>query len=325
VVDAETATPFLQRHGPGGQASYDSDEELAAAAVHAVEPVVGAEHVRASVHVDYDLSTSEDTSEIYDPKATTALTQQHTEEQAGGNAPAGVPGTVSNVPSSTAAAPNVASAVDNQTSRSDSTTFAVSKSIRHVTQPAGRVRRIAAAVLVDDVVETKEERGKVQTTRHKRTPEEMAAIEKLARAAIGIDDQRGDLLAVENLSFQSSPVEMPAAPGKWDRWRTLLQQWSGALRYIGITLLFLVVYALILRPVKKQALEALRKIPAQLAQPVAAGAGAGGIDLPGIELPAGSEEARRAGLLKRQLADKIKGEPANASRLVSTWIREKKK
>ncbi|MGC2152402.1 MAG: flagellar basal-body MS-ring/collar protein FliF, partial [Terriglobales bacterium] len=43
VVDADTATPFLARRGPGNRASFDADEELAAAAVHAIEPVVGGE------------------------------------------------------------------------------------------------------------------------------------------------------------------------------------------------------------------------------------------------------------------------------------------
>src|SRR5271166_1493027 len=103
VVDAETAMSFLARRGPSGRASFDSDEELAAAAVHAIEPVVGAQHVRASVHVDYELSSSEDTSEIYDPKAAATLAQQHSEELAGGANPAGVPGVASNVPSSTSA------------------------------------------------------------------------------------------------------------------------------------------------------------------------------------------------------------------------------
>lgn len=322
VVDAETASPLLTRRGPGG-GSFVSDEELATAAVRALEPVVGAEHVRASVHVDYDLSTSEDTSETYDPKATAALTQQKSEEQAGGGATAGVPGTASNVPGSGTANAAIVPAIENQSSKSESTTFAVSKSVRHVMQPAGRVRRITAAVLVDDVVETKEEAGKTTSTRRKRTPEEMTAIEKLARAAIGVDEQRGDLLAIENLSFQTIPVEIPAGPSKWDRIRQLLTQFGGVLRYAGITLLFLIVYALILRPVKKQALEALRQIPAQLARsakPLAAGAGSE----PGIELPGASEEAKRAAALKKQLAEKIKSEPATASRLVQGWIRDQK-
>ncbi len=377
VVDADTATSFLARRGPSGRASFDSDEELAAAAVHAIEPVVGAEHVRASVHVDYDLSSSEDTSEIYDPKASATLVQQHTEELAGGGGPAGVPGVTSNVPGSTAAiaplvapvtaavvppavppvvppvvspvvpgssaaavttaAPGVAgnvpggasaissvlSAIDNQSSKSDSSTFAVSKNTRHVLNPAGRVRRITASVLVDDAVDTKQENGKPSSVRRKRTPEEMTAIEKLARAAIGVDDQRGDLLAVENLSFQSVPVESPAAPGKLDKLRLLFLPWMGALRYVGITLLFLAVYALVLRPVKKQAIAAFKQIPAHLAKPAAAGAAALN-PLANIALPRGSEEANRAGALKKEIGEKIKAEPAAASRLVQTWIHDPK-
>ena len=323
VVDAETASPLLSRRGPGGRTSFDSDEELAAAAVRAIEPVVGAEHVRASVHVDYDLSTSEDTSETFDPKSTAALTQQKSEEQAGGGGPAGVPGTASNVPGSGTSNAAIVPAIENQSSKSESTTFAVSKNVRHVMQPAGRVRRITAAVLVDDVVETKQEAGKTTSTRRKRTPEEMTAIEKLARAAIGVDDQRGDLLAIENLSFQTSPVETPAEPSKWDRIRQILTQFGGVLRYAGITLLFLMVYALILRPVKKQALEALKQIPAQLArsaQPLASAAGGDA----GIELPGASEEGKRATALKKQIAEKVKSEPAAASRLVQGWIRDQK-
>ena len=323
VVDAETATPFLARRGPSGRASFDSDEELAAAAMHAIEPVVGAEHVRASVHVDYDLSSSEDTSEIYDPKATAPLAQQHSEELAGGANPAGVPGVASNVPGSTTAVPSMPSTLDNQSSKSESATFAVSKNIRHIMNPAGRVHRITASVLVDDAADTKQENGKSTTVRRKRTPEEMTAIEKLARAAVGVDDQRGDLLVVENLSFQTAPVESPAAPGQLDKWRLLVQPWVGALRYVGITLLFLVIYALVLRPVKKQAIAAFKQIPTHFAQPLAAGAAAPSA-LASIELPPGSEEARRAGLLKKELADKIKAEPAAASRLVQTWIREPK-
>jgi flagellar M-ring protein FliF len=332
VVDADTATSFLARRGPSGRASFDSDEELAAAAVHAIEPVVGAEHVRASVHVDYDLSSSEDTSEIYDPKATAPLAQQHSEELAGGANPAGVPGVASNVPGSsavpasnvpatTAVGPSVFSAIDNQSSKSDSSTFAVSKNTRHVLNPAGRVRRITASVLVDDAADTKQENGKSTSVRRKRTPEEMQAIEKLARAAIGVDDQRGDLLAVENLSFQTSPVETPTAPSNLNKWRVLIQTWMGALRYVGITLLFLLVYAMVLRPVKKQAMAAFKQIPARLAQPLAAKAAAAQA-FAGAELPQGSEEAKRAGALKKEIGEKIKAEPAAASRLVQTWIRD---
>ena len=115
-------------------------------------------------------------------------------------------------------------------------------------------------------------------------------------------------MAVENLSFQTAPVETPVPPGKWDRWLRLLQQWSRAFRYVGITLLFLAVYALILRPVKKEALAAFKQIPAQLARSPQGPPGAARKQLEEEEIPVGSEDAKRAAQLKKQLSEKIKAE-----------------
>src|SRR5271157_1286715 len=135
VVDADSNTPLLHgRDGAGGRA-YAPDEELAKTLVHTLEPVVGADHVRASVHVEYDLGTSEDTQEVHDPKTPTALTTEHSEESSTGGAPAGVPGTASNVPSGTPPAA-AAAAAEHSSSRSDSTTFAISKSLHRSLEPA---------------------------------------------------------------------------------------------------------------------------------------------------------------------------------------------
>src|SRR5271165_3061492 len=323
VVDADSNTPLLRNHdGPGGVA-YGLDEELAKTLLHTLEPVVGPDHVRASVHVEYELGTSEDTQETFDPKSSATLTQEHSEENSSGGAPAGVPGTASNVPSG---APPAAAApgVEQSNSKSDATTYAVSKTLHHSVEPAGRVRRIAAAVLVDDAVETTEQAGKRTTTRRKRSADEMKDIEQLARAAIGVDTQRGDVLAVENLSFQQTPGETLPPPSKTERWRLLLQPWAWALRYLGLAALFLVIYWLVLRPVKKQALAAFRELPGRVAgrlAPAAAGAGgAGTLEGAGIE-----EGGKRAGQLKRLLTEKVKAEPEAASRLVQGWVREEPK
>ena len=324
VVDADSNMPLLHnREGAGGQA-YGLDEELAKTLVHTLEPVVGPDHVRASVHVEYELGTSEDTQETYDPKSSATLTQEHSEENATGGVPAGVPGTASNVPSGTPA-PVSAPGAEQSNSRSDATTYAVSKSLHHSVEPAGRVHRIDAAVLVDDAVETTETAGKRTTTRRKRTPEEMKQIEQLARAAIGVDPQRGDVLAVENLSFQETPSEAIPPPTRTEHFRRLIEPWSWALRYVGLAALFLVIYWLVLGPVKKQALAAFRDLPGRVAgrlTPQAAGA-AGGVALGagqgGIE-----EGGKRASHLKRLLTEKVKAEPEAASRLVEDWVGEEK-
>jgi flagellar M-ring protein FliF len=331
VIDADTNTPML--HGREGGRTYAPDEELAKTLVHTLEPVVGADHVRASVHVEYDLGTSEDTQETYDPKTPTALSQEHSEEESVGEAPAGVPGTASNVPATTAApaagatttppvpaAPAIAASAEHSSSKSDSTTYAVSKSLHRSVEPAGRIRRIAAAVLVDDAVEWSQQGGKRTSTRRKRTPDEMKIIDQLARAAIGVDTQRGDVLAVENLSFEEVPADIPPPPTKVEHWRSLLQSWSWMLRYVGLAALFAVVYFLILRPVKKQALTAFRELPGKVAKSFAPAAGAGGLnpEESGLAQPQG----QRAKDLKKLLTDKVKAEPAAASRLVESWVRE---
>lgn len=340
VVDADSNLPLVHGREGGGGRAFAPDEDQAKTLVHTLEPVVGADHVRASVHVEYDLGTSEETQEVYDPKTTATLTQEHSEESSTGMAPAGVPGTTSNVPAATApatAAPGAAkgaalagvagagSGAEQSSSRSDSTTYAVSKSLHRSVEPAGRVRRIAAAVLVDDAVEVTEQAGKRTSTRRKRTVDEMKEIEQLARAAIGVDAQRGDVLAVENLSFQEMPLEMPAAPGKAEHWRRLLEPWSWILRYVALAALFAVVYMLILRPVKKQAMTAFRELPGKIVsrsstQPLAASGVLGPFEEAGQ--PPG--EGQRANQLKRMLTDKVKAEPAAASRLVESWVREDK-
>jgi flagellar M-ring protein FliF len=320
VVDADSNTPLL--HGREGGRTYAPDEELAKTLVHTLEPVVGADHVRASVHVEYDLGTSEETQETYDPKTPTALTQEHSEESSVGEAPAGVPGTASNVPSGTPT-PAAAASAEHSMSKSDSTTYAISKSMHRSLEPAGRVRRIAAAVLVDDAVDWTEQAGKRTSTRRKRTADEMKEIEQLARAAIGVDAQRGDVLAVENLSFQEMPLETPPPPTKSEHWRHLLEPWSWILRYLGLAALFLVIYALILRPVKKQAIAAFRELPGKIAQrnSLKPSLTPGALS-PLEEAGKPSGEGQRASQLKRMLTDKVKAEPAAASRLVESWVRE---
>jgi len=319
LVDADTNTPMMRGGRESGAGSADLEQGLAKKILATLEPVVGPEHVRASVHVEYDTSSSDNTDEIYDPKTTATLTQQKSEENAGGAGPGGVAGTASNTPGVTPPAVTVSS--DNQASRSESETFAVSKSVRHTMQPPGRIRRIAAAVLVDDAIEAGAA-GKT-AVRRKRSPEEMKQFEQLAAAAVGMDTQRNDAVVVQNLSFQELPTEQPIAPGKIERARRALVEWSAVLRYAGVTGLFLFVYLLMLRPIKKQILTAFRELPSRLERPARENVqtikGPGEVE---IELPQGAEQGRLAATLKKELTDKLQNEPGNATRLIQSWIRE---
>jgi flagellar M-ring protein FliF len=141
-----------------------------------------------------------------------------------------------------------------------------------------------------------------------------------------VDTARGDVLAVENLSFQELPLEIVTPPTKLEHWRQWLQQWSWILRYVGLAALFGVIYALILRPLKKQALIAFRELPGKLGgadgTTVLSAAGAPiAIKEAGVSPPS---EGQRANQLKKLLTEKVKAEPAAAGRLVESWVREEK-
>jgi hypothetical protein len=127
---------------------------------------------------------------------------------------------------------------------------------------------------------------------------------------------------VENLSFQELPPrEAVLPPGKTEYWRKLLQPWAWALRYVALATLFLVVYGLILRPVKKQALAAFRQIPVKLSSTAPQVAGAPGQRGTPPLVEAG-DSTRSASQLKRMLTEKVKAEPESASRLVQSWVRK---
>lgn len=358
VVDADTNRPL----GGPRRNSFSPDggleQELSTQLLQTLEPVVGSQHVRARVNVEYDPSTMEENDETYDPKSAVAVSEQKSEEQVGGALTGGVPGTSSNVPgggsddgktpaasSTKATAANGAKtttdtvdfkpAADNRTrtvvdggdgtqiSKSESNTYAVNKVVRHTLQPAGRIRRITAALLVDDAIDVKQENGKRTETRRKRTPDELKQIEDLAKAAIGVDATRGDILTVQNLSFDQSPVEAPAKPTIMQKVRVTLDDWSSLVRYAAIILLFLLAYALLLRPLKKQLLTTFRELPANLSaksQPA-----------PIAELDPGQDAStlpapqQRALTLKKQLLEKVSDEPQAASKLIQAWIHEEAK
>jgi flagellar M-ring protein FliF len=340
VIDADGNVPMLSgRHSQG--VDHDEVDEmehhLSEKLISTLAPLVGREGLRASVTVEYDLASTESTQETYDPNGSVVLTSQVSQDQSTDTDPQGIPGTPSNAPDSSAK--GAASAAADSTAeqagqRNESKTYAVSKSVRYVVQPSGGIKRIAAAVLVDDAEETKSEGNTKVETRRKRSADELKQIEELAKAAIGIDPARGDHLSVQNVSFASiSPGPPPNLP---ERLAPLLQEWMGVVRYAGLAALFLLVYLLLLRPVKKQIIAALSveqpRLPRGITQHRALGQGeapeasepeAGESADQGVgELTDINAEVKKTVVLKNQLVERIKKNPQAASRLIQNWVRQ---
>jgi flagellar M-ring protein FliF len=332
TTDGQIPSPGHGRMIAGGSGTADLETLLAERVVQTLSPVLGSDHIKSSITIDYDPTSGESTQELFDPDKSVVLSSQTSQETVGDLEPAGIPGTPSNTPNSQAnatAAAQVKTSTTTQGIHSESKTYAVSHTTRHLLEPAGRVRRLAAAILVDDAVETKTENGKTQETRRKRTADELKQIEELAKAAIGFDAQRGDLFSLQNISFVQAPVEVSPPLGKFEKVKVFVEHWTGLLRYAALFLIFLLVYLFVLRPVQKQVVTILQNPARMVAMNAAAGAlpaGAGALAeaaaLPAAGMVERGPEVAQTIQLKKELVSRIKADPESASRLVQNWVRE---
>jgi flagellar M-ring protein FliF len=315
IIDADSDRSLGLSHDNTDSSEGDEarlDQQL----MNTLEPVVGANAIRASVNIQYDRGSSEENAEKYDPTVSALLSQQSTEDTAGGNPiPAGVPGTASNVPV-TKAPKSTPTAT--QSSKSESSQYGVNKTVIHTVTPAGRIQRLTAAILVDDAVVKTVRNGKTTYTRRKRSQDELNKIQALAEAAIGYDAKRGDTISVQDMPFDGNTLnsDVPAAG-----WATKVQKtvsdYSSLVRPVSLLGLFLLVYLFLVRPIQKQAL-APNKLATGMQPALAAGAAPA---LPG-EVTENIDVNRKAAQLKDQAFELVRQKPADTARAMQAWVRE---
>jgi len=318
IIDADSARSLGLHHD--GQDDGDGfDASLMQRLVSTLEPVVGINKIRASVNVDHNQGSSEESQEKYDPSVSALLSDQKTEDTAGGAAVStGVPGTGSNVPkpAKTPAPPATPGTV--QSSKTETAQYGVNRVITRTLTPAGRIQRVTAAILVDDAVVKTMQGSKATFTKRKRTPEELTKIRELAEAVIGFDAKRGDTISVQNMSFDSDPSDSEVALPNWtEKVHKTVSDYSSLLRPASLLVLFLLAYLFVLRPIQKHALSPGQPLMAQPA--LAAGAGADRLGMGAQEIPVGP---KRAAQLKEQTVELVRLKPVDTTRAVQAWLRE---
>ncbi|MBB3179123.1 flagellar basal-body MS-ring/collar protein FliF [Variovorax sp. Sphag1AA] len=328
-----------------------------------LQPIVGANNVRAQVAADIDFSTVEHTDEKYSPNAdptrASIRSQQSSESnQRGAVPPGGVPGALSNQPPVNPTAPitnptppgqpgaqgaqgaqnaqargaqgaaaananaasttSTAAAAGPGSSRKDVTTnYELDRSIRHVQQGAGGVRRLSVAVVVNykDAVEG----GK--TTQRALTPVEIDQIRNLAKEAMGFSQERGDSLNVVNSAFADDrEPPAPEVPVWRDPQNIELAKTVGG--YLLVALLALFAWFAVLRPILRKHLA-----PPPAPEPVVATQETNGDEPKLDDTPQiAPEEALRVREAARQKADMdyahqlAEQDPKLVATLISHWM-----
>jgi flagellar M-ring protein FliF len=229
-------------------------------------PILGANAVRAQVTADIDFTYNEQTQELFNPESQVPVSVQIAEEQSSGKSLGGVPGALSNQPPAATEVPEQAKAQsaagsaspNSRSSRKETRNFEIDKTVSHTRYAMGRVRRLSAAVVVDDKVIINDAGERVRTG---RSPEEIERITELVKKAIGFSTQRGDSVNVINEAFTEPvvPEDLPEQPIWEQSWI-----WDAAKQFVGGILLLLILFG-VLRPVIKnlsKSIEPLYKVPA---------------------------------------------------------------
>jgi flagellar M-ring protein FliF len=154
------------------------EQSLAKKIITLLEPHVGVGKVRADVKLKMNFGKMETTEETVDPDSLAKVSENS---------------------ESSSTAPSKSK------SEKSLINYEVSKKITHLTKPMGEIERISAAVVIDDaLVDVREQGGELVKQSRRRTSEELEAIKKIVRAAVGFDSQRGDVIEVANLPFDTS-------------------------------------------------------------------------------------------------------------------------
>ncbi len=317
LVDAAGNLPLGPKTADAMQLS--AEQALEDKLVATLEPVTGVGNVRASVTLDYDATATEETQENYDPDKTATLSMQRTEQSSGAQpVAAGVPGTASNAPNTQALPVYPHETASPQTAKSESSTYGVSKTVRHMVENPGRVRRMTAAIVVNDreiQPATKNHAAAWQP----RSADELRNLTALAQAAVGFDASRGDLVTVQDLAFDDNRPQPPAAVP--EQVLQAAQNSPELVKYAALLMGLLLVVAFAVRPAIRHAGAALAaRGPARTAgRELAAAEMTSPGTLSPPESPPDPERLRNQEIFE-QVTTHLKREPTQSSRLLQSWI-----
>lgn len=304
-----------------------------------IAPLVGDGRVHAQVTVDLDAGATEEAHEQYKPDSAIVRSEQSAEEisRSGNAASGGIPGALTNQPpaggtasvannakpaapaAGAKGAPGAAAAdsttaaatTPENTTKQSTRNYEIDRTVSYSRQPAGRVKRVTVAVLVDNMRQVGAD-GKA--AERPLTKAEMDDITRLVKDAVGFDEARGDSVNVVNQPLQPQLVETlkPEVIPLWQR------PWIRDLARLVLGALVLMAIALgVLRPlIKNLSAHALAAAAPEL---LAAG-GRPQDERPTVSAAPGQPLAYEQQLV--QARGLVTQDPKRVAQVVKTWVGE---
>lgn len=236
-----------------------------------IERSVGVGNVRAEISVDMDFDRVTTNQELFNPdqqvvRSTQTITENNQSQEGQQNVTV-----ANNLPEAQGQGGTQATSTANRTE--ELVNYEISKTIRTQVREAGVVRRVSAAVLVNNIIQVD---GQGQRSYLARSPEELQQLSTLVRNAIGFDQGRGDTVEVVSMRF-AEPGDIPEEvdPASLPIFLGLTKDELFRIGEIaGYVLLGLLAMLLVVRPLIRRVLEASREsedIPPGMLTPAAPG------------------------------------------------------
>lgn len=192
--------------------------------------------------------------------------------------------------------------------------YEIDRTLDYTRQPAGRLKRLTVAVLIDDIREAGKD-GK--PTERAMSSQELAHVTQLVKDAVGFDASRGDSVNVVNSSFQSEAAPADTQLEEVPLWeRPLFTE----LAKLGAGLIVLLVLSLaVLRPLVRGLITPAR---AALAAPAAAAEAALAAPTSKAVAPSASAAAT-AQPYEQQVSNAralVNQDPKRVAQVVRTWV-----
>jgi len=334
------------------------ETELSNKIVQILEPAVGQGKIRPQVSVVMNFQQVEETLEQYDPQGSVIRSQEkHEERQPKSERVGGIPSPRSTQspnpanpanpappPPASQADPKATTVAQESVKQTETVNYEVSKAVRHIVNPVGKLERLSVAVIIDNHTKvTTGQDGKQQTSQEPRSAEEMKKYKDIVSATIGFNPDRGDHLTVENISFEGE-TELVEPPTFIEKQGPVIVT---SLRYLLVPIAFIVFYLLFLRPVQKTVLNnwmpaglpeapahatrALPRLPSAINTPMTVKqleAQLNGTSLPENLGPSLDEytpsEPSKIEMIRKRVVEHAQTDPETVARLVRTWLSEER-
>ena len=284
------------------------ERELQQNIIKMLEDALGPGKVIAKVSAALDFEKVERTEEIYDPDSQVVRSEnQVSETSTGAVPPGGVPGVQALVPSGEAPGGGAGQAA--QRNKSNALfNYEINKVVRHVSKPLGEISKLSVAVMIDGTM------AGDPAEYQPRTQEEMDKYLQIVQSAVGFDQDRGDIIQVENIQFDRSELEAQ----RQSIARAEQIDLGMEIGKLVVGLVFLILFfTRIIRPIINWMTMSVEVVPEteQL--------GTGDFEAVDEEKRRLSEMASEAAHVRESVAEFVNKDPKYTAGVIRKWMREK--